>query len=52
MYMITAVDIGATKTLIAQFGDDGKPKNQLKFPTPQEKNNFLGELFLILFIII
>ncbi len=42
--MITAVDIGATKTLIAQFGRDGKPKNHVKFPTPQDKNDFFKEL--------
>jgi predicted NBD/HSP70 family sugar kinase len=42
--MITAVDIGATKTLIAQFGADGKPKNHVKFATPQDKKDFFKEL--------
>lgn len=43
--MITAVDIGATKTLIAQFGDDGQPKNPVKFPTAPNKDEFITELF-------
>ncbi|HVI68858.1 MAG TPA: ROK family protein [Magnetospirillaceae bacterium] len=32
--MITAVDVGATKTLIAQFNDAGEPVNHLRFETP------------------
>lgn len=32
--MITAVDIGATKTLIAQFNESGEPINHIRFETP------------------
>jgi predicted NBD/HSP70 family sugar kinase len=32
--MITAVDMGATKTLIAQFNDKGEQVNHLRFQTP------------------
>ncbi len=42
--MITAVDVGATKTLLGQFGDDGKLVNESRFETPQEAESFLNEL--------
>ncbi len=32
--MITAVDMGATKTLVAQFNDKGEEVNRVKFATP------------------
>lgn len=32
--MITAVDIGATKTLVAQFNETGQPVNHYRFETP------------------
>lgn len=32
--MITAVDIGASKTLIAQFNEAGEPINHIRFETP------------------
>lgn len=43
-FMITAIDIGGTKTLVAQFGDDGEPINPVRFPTPQDPEAFLEEL--------
>lgn len=43
--MITAVDVGGTKTLIAQFHADGKqPINEVKFPTAPEPATFMREL--------
>lgn len=39
--MITAVDVGATKVLVAQFGPDGKPQNEVRFPTPPDITDFL-----------
>lgn len=43
-FMITAIDIGGTKTLVAQFGDDGKPIDPVRFLTPQNPEAFLEEL--------
>lgn len=42
--MITAIDIGGTKTLVTQFGDDGKPLKPVRFLTPQDPEVFLEEL--------
>jgi len=42
--MITAIDIGGTKTLIAQFGDDGAMQQPVRFLTPQDPEEFLKEL--------
>src|SRR5687768_9417570 len=43
-FMITAIDIGGTKTLIAQFGDDGTMGQPIRFLTPQDPEAFLQEL--------
>ena len=42
--MITAVDIGGTKTLVAQFSSHLQPVNEVRFPTPQQPADFLREL--------
>lgn len=42
--MITAVDVGATKTLIAQFKDRREPVNEMRFETPGGTEVFLHEL--------
>jgi glucokinase len=42
--MITAVDVGATKVLVAQFGPDGVPRGESRFPTPKDAQEFLLEL--------
>jgi predicted NBD/HSP70 family sugar kinase len=42
--MIIAIDTGGTKTLITSFGDDGIPKEQIKFPTPQEPQEYINLL--------
>lgn len=42
--MITAIDIGGTKTLIAQFSKDGIPINLVRFPTPQDPETFVTEV--------
>lgn len=42
--MITAIDIGGTKTLIAQFGDDSIMSQPVRFLTPQDPEEFLREL--------
>lgn len=42
--MITAVDVGATKVLVAQFGPDGTPRNESRFPTPKDAQEFLQQL--------
>ena len=39
--MITAVDVGGTKTLIAQFGDRLQPQNELRFETPKAPDQFI-----------
>jgi len=38
--MLIAVDTGATKTLVASFGKDGILKNQIKFATPKDHNEY------------
>ncbi|HZP55368.1 MAG TPA: ROK family protein [Candidatus Saccharimonadales bacterium] len=38
--MYLAIDVGATKTLLAVFSYEGKILNELKFPTPQDYKNF------------
>lgn len=43
--MITAVDVGATKVLVAQFGVHGRPVGTVRFPTPQKPHEFLQQLF-------
>jgi glucokinase len=42
--MITAIDIGATKTLVAQFDSTGKPINRIKFATSKNTDEFYEEL--------
>ena len=42
--MIVAIDIGGTKTLIASFSYDGKIQKETKFPTPQDKDEFVNSL--------
>ena len=41
--MILAIDIGGTKTLIAPCDDQGKPIEEIKFPTPQKYTDFKKE---------
>jgi predicted NBD/HSP70 family sugar kinase len=43
--MITAVDVGATKVLVAQFGADGTPLHVARFLTPPKPHDFLQELY-------
>lgn len=38
--MITAVDIGATKTLVAQFDKTLQPVNEIRFETPKDQIDF------------
>lgn len=42
--MITVVDVGATKTLVAQFKDKESLINETHFLTPQHSGDFLDEL--------
>jgi len=42
--MITAVDVGATKTLIAQFNDTGEPVSHIRFETPSIAADFVKQL--------
>jgi predicted NBD/HSP70 family sugar kinase len=42
--MITTVDVGASKTLVAQFNSSGEPQNRIKFATPQDQDEFYEEL--------
>jgi predicted NBD/HSP70 family sugar kinase len=42
--MILAIDIGGTKTLIAPCDENGKPVEEIKFPTPQKYADFKKEL--------
>ena len=42
--MILAIDVGGTKTLLASFNDKGQVTEQIKFPTPQNYQDFLTQL--------
>lgn len=42
--MITAIDIGGTKTLLAQFSEEGVLRPPVRFLTPQDPEEFLREL--------
>lgn len=42
--MITAVDVGATKTLVAQFDHGLQPVHEVRFETPTDQDLFLKEL--------
>jgi predicted NBD/HSP70 family sugar kinase len=39
--MLVAVDTGGTKTLITQFGEDGKIGEILRFPTPSDQDEYV-----------
>jgi predicted NBD/HSP70 family sugar kinase len=43
--MITAVDVGATKVLVAQFGAHGRPVGTTRFLTPPKPHDFLKQLY-------
>ncbi len=42
--MIIAIDTGGTKTLITNFDIDGNPGEQIKFPTPQNPQEYIDSL--------
>jgi predicted NBD/HSP70 family sugar kinase len=42
--MILAIDTGGTKTLITTFDKSGNPGEQIKFPTPQNPNEYISTL--------
>ena len=42
--MIITVDTGGTKTLVASFDNSGEPTNQIKFPTPQDPQEYINIL--------
>jgi predicted NBD/HSP70 family sugar kinase len=42
--MLVAVDTGGTKTLIADFSEDGKVGKQIKFPTPPNQQDYVDLL--------
>lgn len=42
--MIIAVDVGGTKTLVANFDANGKAGKELRFGTPHDEKEFLGTL--------
>src|SRR5450759_1920578 len=42
--MLVAVDTGGTKTLVASFGNDGILGSQIKFPTPQNQDEYIKDL--------
>lgn len=42
--MIIAIDTGGTKTLVALFDESTEPVSQIKFPTPQEPNEYIKVL--------
>lgn len=42
--MIVGIDIGATKTLVAYYKDNGDIKKSFKFNTPHELKSFLSKL--------
>lgn len=42
--MLVTVDTGGTKTLIAQFGQDGTIGKTIKFPTPPDQNDYVNLL--------
>ncbi len=44
VFMYCAIDIGGTKTLIATFDSNGKITEQIKFPTPENYEEFISEL--------
>lgn len=42
--MLVTVDTGGTKTLVANFGRDGRLGRSVKFPTPKDPNEYLRVL--------
>ena len=42
--MLIAVDTGGTKTLVTQFGTDGKIGEVIRFPTPSDQNEYISLL--------
>jgi predicted NBD/HSP70 family sugar kinase len=42
--MLVAVDTGGTKTLVASFDKDGILGSQIKFPTPQNQDEYIKDL--------
>lgn len=42
--MIVGVDIGGTKTLVAEFSDNGKILREKRFPTPKKYSDFITAL--------
>jgi predicted NBD/HSP70 family sugar kinase len=44
IFMIVAVDTGGTKTLVTLFSRDGVAGKMYKFPTPEDKNDYLDIL--------
>lgn len=42
--MYAGVDIGGTKTLLAALSDDGKITEQVRFPTPENYDEFINDL--------
>jgi predicted NBD/HSP70 family sugar kinase len=44
VFMIIAIDTGGTKTLIANFNESSEPISQIKFPTPQDPNEYINVL--------
>lgn len=46
--MLVTVDTGGTKTLVAQFGQDGKMGKTIKFPTPVAEKDYVLKLRQVL----
>lgn len=42
--MFLAIDVGGTKTLVAEYTDDGKLSKSIKFKTPEDYKKFVGVL--------
>jgi predicted NBD/HSP70 family sugar kinase len=42
--MLVTVDTGGTKTLVASFSEDGKIVRSVRFPTPQNQDDYIREL--------
>ena len=42
--MYASIDVGGTKTLVAVFTESGELKEQIKFPTPKNYEDFITEL--------
>ncbi|HEY5695636.1 MAG TPA: ROK family protein, partial [Candidatus Saccharimonadales bacterium] len=42
--MLVTVDTGGTKTLVANFGRDGRIGRSVKFPTPKDPNEYIATL--------